>query len=268
MKHHPTFHRVWLTLALVLPLSAAFAVGALQAQQGGNQGPGGPGMPGGPGAPNFPKPPGGNPKNPGGGMGGIQKVWICSKCGKQVGTGMFPPANCPFCNTKFINGVGKGGDRPLGPDNNQPKNPGGGPPGNPNNPGGPPGNPNAPNNPGAPQGAPNNPGPGNPAPNNPGGIPNNQGGQNNGDNANGGNLPASPPVVSTTPAAPRMATGVILALVAGGVVTLGMGAAGIGLIVWLCMAGGKPGKVRKRSSREWKLADDRPRKDGIRRKER
>jgi hypothetical protein len=78
-------------------------------------------------------------------MGGplFESIWKCGKCGKEVGRGNFPPANCPFCGVRLVNGVGQGDPRFNNGGNN--------PPGQPNNPGAmPPGNlPLAPNNPGA-----------------------------------------------------------------------------------------------------------------------
>jgi DNA-directed RNA polymerase subunit RPC12/RpoP len=56
----------------------------------------------------------------------IIKVWKCSKCGKEVarGEGSHPPANCPYCGTRLLNGFGpstttpnapRGGAQPLNP---------------------------------------------------------------------------------------------------------------------------------------------------------
>lgn len=105
--------RFWILLALAMPLTSILAAGFLNAQQ-----------------PPFPKPPqpGGGfmpPNNPGGGfkppnmpsgqiqIPKIERVWTCGKCGKEIGKGAWPPATCPFCGTKLINGVGNGGDNPF-----------------------------------------------------------------------------------------------------------------------------------------------------------
>jgi hypothetical protein len=99
--------------------------------------------------PRFPRPPIGppqmpqapNPFNPNRpGLGGplITHVWTCGKCGKEIGTGNFPPANCPFCGVRLINGIGPANPNGGGngnmqpPTNNQPRVPNN--PGNPNPP--------------------------------------------------------------------------------------------------------------------------------------
>jgi hypothetical protein len=82
-----------------------------------------------------------NPRMPG--MDGpvIKHVWTCSRCGHEIGDGAFPPAQCPFCGAKIINGVGPsqpgfgGGNGPPNP-GGMPNMPGGVPP--PNNPAPPP----------------------------------------------------------------------------------------------------------------------------------
>src|SRR5438445_3207878 len=117
MNRRTNSRRMWLAVALALPMVVIVAGGALQAQQGGPQ-PGGPkfpplpGQPGGPGMPNA----GGQP-----GGGKMQNTWTCTKCGKVAGTGLFAPNSCPHCGTQFINGMGgpqaggKGGGNPGGP---------------------------------------------------------------------------------------------------------------------------------------------------------
>jgi hypothetical protein len=61
-----------------------------------------------------------NPNNPLGPRQGpaIVKIWTCSKCGAEVGRGDFPPATCPHCGARLLNGVGGGGRGPSGPPNN------------------------------------------------------------------------------------------------------------------------------------------------------
>jgi hypothetical protein len=73
-------------------------------------------------------PPGMNPRMPG--MNGpvIKTVWRCSGCGHEIGDGAFPPATCPFCGAKIINGVGP--SQPGFGGNPGAMNPGGMPPGN------------------------------------------------------------------------------------------------------------------------------------------
>lgn len=76
------------------------------------------------------RPPGLNPGMPppgGMGGGGIGIGWRCPKCG-QTGAGMIPPATCPGCGMRFVNGVGKGSEGGLI------GNPHGGPAMNPNPP--------------------------------------------------------------------------------------------------------------------------------------
>jgi preprotein translocase subunit SecD len=81
-----------------------------------------PGMPGNPNpqpiGPNNPIPQPGGPNIPNTQPGQIQipkveTVWRCSNCGKEIGKGAFPPATCPYCGAKLINGVGNGGDNPF-----------------------------------------------------------------------------------------------------------------------------------------------------------
>ena len=72
------------------------------------------------------------------GMGGpiFEKVWTCGKCGREIGRGDFPPANCPYCGVRLINGIGpadpkyNNGNQPapnnggmIPPNNLQPNNP-------------------------------------------------------------------------------------------------------------------------------------------------
>jgi hypothetical protein len=89
------------------------------------------------GIPHPPMP--GNPfgqNNPGGGFGPrgplFESVWKCGKCGQEAGRGDLPPANCPHCGVRFVNGFGpsngpgNGGDMPMNPPT---KPPGGNNPG-------------------------------------------------------------------------------------------------------------------------------------------
>ena len=36
----------------------------------------------------------------------FERVWTCGKCREAIGTGAFPPGNCPFCGVRIINGHG------------------------------------------------------------------------------------------------------------------------------------------------------------------
>ena len=63
--------------------------------------------------PNFPQPQ--MPEGPR--FGGIERVWTCGKCGKEIGRGAFPPGTCPHCGVRIVNGMG-GGDQPAQPNNN------------------------------------------------------------------------------------------------------------------------------------------------------
>jgi hypothetical protein len=36
----------------------------------------------------------------------LERVWICSKCRGELGTGAFPPGICPHCGVRIINGHG------------------------------------------------------------------------------------------------------------------------------------------------------------------
>lgn len=49
----------------------------------------------------------------------FERIWSCEKCGKDIGRGNFPPANCPHCGVRLINGIGKG-DKPSGGGNSGP----------------------------------------------------------------------------------------------------------------------------------------------------
>ncbi|MBI3822132.1 MAG: hypothetical protein HY289_05560 [Planctomycetes bacterium] len=67
--------------------------------------PGPPTNPGGPINPGIPpNNPGLPPNNPGGGKT-FETVWTCGKCRKEVGRGIRPPATCPHCGVKLINGT-------------------------------------------------------------------------------------------------------------------------------------------------------------------
>ncbi len=57
------------------------------------------------------------------GGGGLVKTWTCGRCGRNLGTGDFPPAQCPGCQARIINGIG-------GPQNMGNPNPPGMPPPN------------------------------------------------------------------------------------------------------------------------------------------
>jgi hypothetical protein len=230
MKDRRTSRRLWIVLALALPLTVAFAGGALQAQPGQPRpgpSPGKPGFPnfgGQPGQPGLPNPGGqpGNPNNPGrpGGLpgGALQVGWKCPKCG-QTGTGsMIPPPNCPCCGVRFINGVG------------------GGPNPNPN-----------------PAGMPKQGGMPNPNP--PGGA------ANAGGNLDSGGATTPPANVNKDAAAKDakdggIGTAAVIAILGAGVVTLLLLAGVIGLVVWLVMASNKSGKRQKRSKRDRKAFDD------------
>ncbi len=38
----------------------------------------------------------------------MQSVWKCSRCNAVMGTGAFPPATCPSCGARIMNGIGGG----------------------------------------------------------------------------------------------------------------------------------------------------------------
>jgi len=146
------------TLAVLLALAWGERVQA--------QPPGFPRMPNPPFGPNNPPGPGnmpgmgpGNPgfKPPGFGGNGklFETVWTCSKCGREVGRGDFPPGSCPYCGVNFVNGFGPA-NPPGGAPFNPPMNPGTNPPFNPGMPPG--GNPQPPFNPAPPNNQPNNSG--------------------------------------------------------------------------------------------------------------
>lgn len=42
----------------------------------------------------------------------FENVWTCGKCRREIGTGAFPPATCPHCGVRIINGVGGGANPP------------------------------------------------------------------------------------------------------------------------------------------------------------
>jgi DNA-directed RNA polymerase subunit RPC12/RpoP len=282
--------RLWLLLVVAVPFVAMMTVGALNAQPGSGKNGQPPGMPGAGQPPGMPGPgqPPGMPGGPPGGKiggpgGGIQRVWVCPKCNKDVGTGAFPPANCPFCGTKFINGVGGGGGNPIGGNGGQPpddpfkkvwicenckKQAGTGTfapnscphcgvkfingMGGPSDPGpakgpGPVGNPSPPINNVPP---PKNP----PMPNNGGNLPTNNGGANKPNNANqnGADTKSSPTPTSGSSdtgnaSSGRMSTIVVVAIVGGIVLVFcAAGAAGI-FVVWMAMKDkDKPSKLKRR----------------------
>jgi DNA-directed RNA polymerase subunit RPC12/RpoP len=56
-------------------------------------------------------------------------VWTCLTCGKDVGTGAAPPANCPHCGIKLVNGMGPpNANMPINPINPNPNPPAFNPP--------------------------------------------------------------------------------------------------------------------------------------------
>lgn len=105
MRFSPRAVRVGIVMALGLPALVIIMAGRSQAQ--------------------FPK---GGPKMPQPPV--FQTVWTCLKCGKNIGTGAAPPATCPFCGVKIINGVGPANPPPNM--NPQPKTNPMPPPANPN----------------------------------------------------------------------------------------------------------------------------------------
>ena len=42
----------------------------------------------------------------------MENIWSCGKCRRDIGTGAFPPATCPHCGVRIINGVGGGANPP------------------------------------------------------------------------------------------------------------------------------------------------------------
>ena len=52
------------------------------------------------------RPPGFNGQMPGTGGPLFERVWTCGKCGREIGRGNFPPATCPYCGVRLINGIG------------------------------------------------------------------------------------------------------------------------------------------------------------------
>ncbi|HZZ80209.1 MAG TPA: hypothetical protein VFE62_16970 [Gemmataceae bacterium] len=86
----PRAIRVGVVVSLALPALIVLMTSSLQAQ-----------------FPKQPRPPIGPPK--------FERVWICSKCGKEIGRGAFPPGTCPFCGAKIINGIGGGSPNPNNP---------------------------------------------------------------------------------------------------------------------------------------------------------
>ncbi|HEV3257698.1 MAG TPA: hypothetical protein VG013_12505 [Gemmataceae bacterium] len=103
-------------VGIVVTVAVAFAWNPAPAQmrlgpnvpQHPRTGPFGPGGLG----PNLPGP--GNPFGPNIGprIPHIESVWTCGQCGKEVARGEFshPPANCPFCGARLINGFGPSTD--------------------------------------------------------------------------------------------------------------------------------------------------------------
>lgn len=95
MRWTPRAIRVGVVISLVLPAFVILMTSSLQAQ--------------------FPK---GGPKPPPFQPPKFETVWICPnfKCKKEIGKPPTPPpATCPFCGTKILNGVG-----PANPVNPQP----------------------------------------------------------------------------------------------------------------------------------------------------
>ena len=145
-------------------------------------------------------PPGG-PQQPGGfngrmpGMGGplFENVWTCGKCGREIGRGNFPPATCPYCGVRLINGIGPADPKYNNGNQPAPNNGAMMPPNNPN-PGMmpgmmPPNNQNSGQVP--PNGQPNNPNPGVM----PGMQPNDPAGPQGGVQAQGAPVPPPGPAV-------------------------------------------------------------------------
>jgi hypothetical protein len=108
---------VGILAAVLLPFAGMLLAGVAQAQfrPGGGYVPPPPPVFKPPPPPVFQPPPPppfgnpGNPKPPGFGNGPLfEKVYTCSKCGKELGRGNVQPAlqNCPFCGVNFINGTG------------------------------------------------------------------------------------------------------------------------------------------------------------------
>lgn len=101
MRWTPRMVRAGVVVALVLPALIVLMAGSLQAQfpkQG----------------PKFPQPPP-LPK--------FETVWVCPnfKCKKEIGKPPAPPpATCPFCGTKILNGVGPANPPPSTPPPNNP----------------------------------------------------------------------------------------------------------------------------------------------------
>src|SRR5690348_16543018 len=62
----------------------------------------------------------------------IERVWTCGHCGKEVGRGNTPPAQCPFCGVRFINGFGPSNPQANNGNPPPPNNGGQMPPDNPN----------------------------------------------------------------------------------------------------------------------------------------
>jgi DNA-directed RNA polymerase subunit RPC12/RpoP len=128
--------RAKLVPALAL-LAAALCLGPVQAQR--------PGMPGIPPRPPLfgPRPGGAGPNMPGAGGPLFERVWTCSHCGREIGRGNAPPAKCPYCGVKLINGIGPADPKYNGGNDNPPpaNHPGMTPPVQPNQPAAPPPNP-------------------------------------------------------------------------------------------------------------------------------
>jgi hypothetical protein len=154
------------------------------------------------------RPPGFNGQMPGTGGPLFEHVWTCGKCGREIGRGNFPPATCPYCGVRLVNGIGPAD--PQYNNGNQPAPNNGGPmaPNNPQL------NPNAgmmpPNDQGSGTMPPNNQNSGMMPPNNqhsmmPGLQPNNQAGAPPaGVQANPGDVP---PALEDPPQAPANAAG-------------------------------------------------------------
>jgi hypothetical protein len=256
MNRSPSRRRLWIAVALVLPATILFASSALRAQSG---------LPKMPKMepPKFPrieppKFPQIDPKFPRiepTPFPKMERVWVCTKCGKDVGNGITAPSSCPFCGVKFINGTKLGDANKFGPNND----PGQGvAPIQRNNPppiGVPPPN----------VDPPINPGDVNPPDVNPIVFPNNDPPPNNGQDPDPVPINAPAPNQPWGNAAPEnasndrggMSTGAVVAIVVGSVFGCLVIVGGIGGIVWASLRNEKPARKKRR------LPQSLPQKDMI-----